>query len=600
MKNNYLIIMPRTVTIVGEGYFFPLGIAYVSSAMKAAGLNVFSLNLNHIDGNIDDIIKKEILINKIDVVMTGGLSSQFNSLKRIIDCVKQNFSNIKVVLGGGIISADPQTAMSAFENADFGVIGEGEITSVELCKALDSNVGVTNISGIIYYANGWVETKPVDDISDLDALPFPDYDGFGLNHFLELPLMSNLNSAATRSFYMVGSRSCPYQCTFCFHTAGKRYRQRSIGSIKAEMELLVHKYGVNHIFFSDELFARKKDRVTAIVEIAKELDITWGSNFRIDDINEELINIIKDGNCTIMGLGLESADNQILRSMKKNITIEQIDKALYMIHNSGIPYTGNFIFGDVEETIETVERTLEYWEKHTEYAIWLTFIIVYPGTKLYQYALSNGIINDAVQFLKDGCPQVNVSKISDEDLPKLTEKILEMEADKLPKVKDIELLSWDVSGRMKIRGTCVKCNHGNIWENLKLLVASNWLYCTSCSQKHMVPFPEELKDSFIRKFLNIKNMKDKIGLWGISYYTIGLFRENEIFKGDNIFFIDNASAKQNIMIHDKKVSSPDILITENIGTVIFFYTSSIIATVADEIQEKYPHVTKFYKIFDLL
>lgn len=75
----------------------------------------------------------------------------------------------------------------------------------------------------------------------------------------------------------------------------------------------------------------------------------------------------------------------------------------------GITIQGNFIFGDVEETIETATNTLNWWKKHPQYAIILNFIVTYPGTTLHEYACEVGIIKDEVQFIKDGCPAINVS-----------------------------------------------------------------------------------------------------------------------------------------------------------------------------------------------
>ena len=610
---NYLIIMPRTVTTIGEGYNFPLGVAYVSAAMKKAGLSVFTLNLNHINGDTDEIIINEILKNKIDVAMTGGLSFQYSMLKRIVDCIYNNFPKVRIIVGGGIITADPETAMIALEHADFGIIGEGEITNVELCKAMEWNGMEWNgmewngmeerysaIAGIIFMVDGkWTRTEPREEIMDLDALPFPDYDGFGLKQYLKLPPMSIVNTTSNRAFFVNGSRSCPYQCTFCFHTTGKKYRQRSIDSIINEVEILVNKYDVRHIIFNDELFARKKERVKAIEETAKRLNITWAGSFRVDDIDVELIEIMRNGKCVSMNLGLESASNTVLKSMRKKTTIEQIDNALALIHDAGIPSAGNFIFGDIEETIETATETLRYWENHKEYGIDLAFINVYPGTQLYRYALQNQLIKNAVQFLKDGCPQINVSKLTDNDFSHIAETMLELRTYQSPTPKDSKMLSLDATGRMTFTGICTKCNRENIWENAKLMVGNNWISCIYCGQKHTPPVPQELTDAIIKNIVQISNKSRKIGLWGITKDTFGIFNGNSIFENTNFIFIDNASAKQKIRLHGKSVHSPDILLSGEIDTVIFFYPNSW-AGIADEVKQKYPHIKMFISVYDIL
>ncbi|MDR1418596.1 MAG: cobalamin B12-binding domain-containing protein [Endomicrobium sp.] len=151
MKYNYLIIMPRLINNFNEGYNFPIGICYISAVLKQAGFNVFTVNLNHVEGEVGDVVEAEILKHDIDVVLTGGLSFQFISLQEIVDKIRFKFPNIKIVVGGGVITGCPEVAMQAFEGkVDIGVIGEGEVTIVELATALENNKRLNMIKGIIY------------------------------------------------------------------------------------------------------------------------------------------------------------------------------------------------------------------------------------------------------------------------------------------------------------------------------------------------------------------------------------------------------------------------------------------------------------------
>ncbi len=93
-KLNILIVMPRFVKNVGEGYYFPLGIAYISSSLKAAGFSVFTLNPNHREGSLEDVIAAEIRKHRIDLLMTGCLSFQYIDVRRIIEFVKKEFPSV--------------------------------------------------------------------------------------------------------------------------------------------------------------------------------------------------------------------------------------------------------------------------------------------------------------------------------------------------------------------------------------------------------------------------------------------------------------------------------------------------------------------------
>jgi len=604
-KQNFLLIVPRVVSKIGEGYVFPIGLAYISAAMKDANFNVINLNLNHIEGDIEKIISSAITKNMIDVVMTGGFSVQYSCLKNVVDCVHNSFPQVKIVVGGQIISGDPKVAMSALEYADIGVIGEGEITVVELCNALqkyEDSKQLSEIAGIIYKDNGdWVQTKAREQIKDLAALPLPDYDGLELDKYLELPSASIDDIEKKRSFFVSGCRSCPHKCTFCTNTIiGKSYRSRPVDSLAKEIKILVEKYGVTHIRISDELFAKDKKKIQIVDGLSKQLNITWSTNFRADYINDELIEILKNSNCLSICLGLESADNRILKSMRKEITVEQIDNALQLLRRTNIMIRGNFIFGDIEETRETAENTLRYWENHKDSNINLAFINVYPGTYLYRYALQKGIIKDPVQFLKNGCPNVNVSKLSNKELSYITKRIILLSANQAEAPNDCEMLSIkDKKGVISFKGKCVKCEKENTWENIKIFIGNAMIYCYDCEQKHKTPFLDMLQGTLLNNISLIYGNVNKIGLWGVNKSSLTLFEKNNIFKGENIVFMDNSVQKQMLKIHEKKVYSPDEALDGKIDTVIFFYPR-FYADIAEKIKRKHQNVKRFINVYDLL
>ncbi|MDO8488635.1 MAG: radical SAM protein, partial [Candidatus Omnitrophota bacterium] len=399
-KLNYLLIMPRLVQNIGDGYSFPLGITYISSSMKKSGYNVLTVNLNHREGDVFEIIKKIIEENKIDIVATGGLSFQYSTVKMVIEAAKRAKSAIITIVGGGIISGDPEPAMQALEYADYGVIGEGEVTINDLCQALELGEGMSKVDGIIYKKdNSFEMTKPRREMENIDSIAWPDYQGFEVEKYLRStpPSISGLNKPNT--IFMLASRSCPYNCTFCFHTTGRKYRQRSLDSFFEELDYMVSKYNIAFICLADELFARNIERVKEFCVRIKKYGVRWWAQFRVDDITPELLAILKDGKCEVMSFGLESADNRILKSMRKGTTVEQIERTLKLVYDSGISFEGAFIFGDIEETNETASNTLKWWREHSAYRITLNLITVYPGSYLYKHACEKRIIKDRTKFL---------------------------------------------------------------------------------------------------------------------------------------------------------------------------------------------------------
>lgn len=599
-KQNILIIMPRLVKNPQEGYQFPLGIAYISTCMKQAELNVFTLNLNHDLRSIEMILEEKIKQNNIDIVMTGGISIQYNSLHQIVCIARAIKPEVKIIIGGGIISADPETAMKALEHVDIGVIGEGEITAVELINAIQDNKDLKQVNGLIFKkGEKYIITPPREEIKDLDSIPYPDYVGFELDKYLELPPPDVNNLNERRMAFILGSRGCPFQCTFCFHTVGKKYRQRSIKSITDEIDWLVENYKIEFLFMADELFGSQKSRFREFCEYMKDKNLGWRGSFRVDNIDEETIKLLKIGNCSIIGLGLESADDGILKSMKKHITLEKIENALKLVFDSKIPFSGNFIFGDINETVETAQKTLDWWESHPEYSLNLWPIVTYPGTHLYKYACENGIIKDKVKFLKDCCPAVNVSKMNASEMSWLAKTLLESPYKKAKNIEDVKVKYINPeSGRVNIEGKCAQCGHKNTWEHIRLFISVS-LTCQKCAQKHNTPFPEELQQRLAKQVEQLLKEYDKIAMWGVTLHTIGLYDKFEIYKSKRIFAIDNVSSKQMIDLYGKKVHAPDILAEESIQLVISFFPNST-QQLTMQINEMYPSVKKVIDASQLL
>ena len=597
---NYLLVMPRLVQNMGDGYSFPLGIAYISSSMKKSGYNIITLNLNHRNGEVDEIIGKEIEENKINVVATGGLSFQYSTVRRVVEAAKRVNREIITIVGGGIISGDPEPAMQALAYADYGVFGEGEITINELCAALEHGRELSKIDGIIYKnGNSFITTKPRREIENIDSIPWPDYKGFEIEKYLRStpPGISGLNRQNT--VFMLASRSCPYNCTFCFHTSGQKYRQRALDGFFDELDYMVSQYKIEFICMADELFARNLNRVKDFCERIKKHKIRWWAQFGVDDITPELIAILKNGGCKVMSFGLESADNRVLKSMRKGTTVEQIERTLKLVYDSGISFEGAFIFGDIAETRETADNTLKWWHAHSEYRITPNLITVYPGSFLYKYACEKGIINDKAQFLKDGCPQINVSKLTDKDLSELLRQFMEAPISLTKPLASAELTSVDYkNGRIGLNGVCPVCKQKNDWDNIKLFTM-NFLPCKNCGQRYNVPLASELRHNIENNINKLLEKYDKVAVWGINYHSSDLFRNSVALHHDHVFPIDISETKRKMDLYGKKIYAPEILNIEDVKVVVVaipvYFTR-----IASQIETNYKTVVEVIDICRLI
>ena len=300
-----------------------------------------------------------------------------------------------------------------------------------------------------------------------------------------------------------------------------------------------------------------------------------------------------------MSFGLESADNSILKSMRKGITVEQIERALKLVYDAGISLEGAFIFGDIAETRETADNTLKWWHEHSEYRITLNLITVYPGSFLYKYACEKGIIENKVQFLRDGCPQINVSKLTDTELSKLLKHFMEAPISLTKSIASPELTRIDYkTGRIGLKGTCPVCEHKNEWDNIKLFMI-NFLPCKNCGQRYNVPLASELRHNIENNINKLLEKYDKVAVWGINYHSSDLFRNSVALHHDHVFPIDISETKRKMDLYGKKIYAPEILNIEDVKVVVVaipvYFTQ-----IASQIETNYKTVVEVIDICRLI
>jgi anaerobic magnesium-protoporphyrin IX monomethyl ester cyclase len=399
-------------------YYMPIGMASISASLKANGFNVDVLNLNHIGGKIKDILQNKMIDVHYDAVFLGGLSFHYPNIKDIIKYIREISPDTKIIIGGGLISAQPEIMFKLLQ-PDFVIIGEGEQTSIDLIKCIENNGSLQDVEGIGYCSNNKIcnatskiiFTNPREVITNLDTLPFPDFDAFGMNEFLDNMKSSFIYDAFDypRAYPILASRSCPFNCTFCFHTVGKKYRQRSLDNVMEEVIIATFKYKINIFFFYDELFAYDKKRALEFCKRFKAFTdtIPWKiqctMDLRVDCLDNDIINALKNAGCNPVGLGLESYSQCILNSMHKHITPNQIKNAIINLNTNCLAAKGNFIFGDTLETLETAQETLNFFNNYQDilHGIRVTFIIPLQGSEIYNNCVKNGIIKDEIEFIKN-------------------------------------------------------------------------------------------------------------------------------------------------------------------------------------------------------
>ena len=514
---NILITAPQYYP-TPKHYEFPLGLAYISAILKEQNFNVFTLNLNH-KHNIPqiDLLKEYINTNNIDIFCTGGLITHYSIIEKLLTDVRQIKPDSKIILGGGIVTCEPELMIEELD-FDYGVLGEGELTIVELINTLLANTDLNNVNGIIFKNdnNEFVITEQREYLKDLNSLPMPDYEGFDIEYYLDNQLPNDeyyMNAFDDpRVLPVASSRSCPYLCTFCYHPLGNKYRRREIEDFIEEVKYLKEKYKINGLSVVDELIASSKSRLKKFCQAIKELNIRWTAQLRVNCVDRDLLIMMKDAGCYYISYGLESANNDILRSMNKHTTIEQLEKALAITYELGIGIQGNFLFSDRNETYETAADTLIWWLQHKYYNINLTMLRAYPYSSDYQYALENGLILDKLQFIKQGCPPLKLNKIPQDKFNNILSVISQSWYSLHQFPVNIKVVQQQANLIRQvytyyIEADCPHCNSTNHYHNIHFnAIGFNHLSCKYCNQRfHTSPAWFDHFKEYMPQFQAISN-----------------------------------------------------------------------------------------------
>ena len=261
---------------------------------------------------------------------------------------------------------------------DVIAIGEGEQTIVNICRSVDNGLDPAEVRGIVYRRGAEIHrTDPAEPIDNLDDLPLPDRGLLPLGRYRALNLPISITT----------SRGCPFKCIFCVgrKMVGARVRYRSSEKVVDELQYL-NTLNFHQINIADDLFTANKAHCLAVCEeiVRRKLKLTWTSFARVDTVSDEILDKMKAAGCTAVSFGIESANPQILKTIKKGITLDQVEDAVDMCRRAGITPYASFILGLPGETPETINETMAFGEKLKKMGLAFGFHLLapFPGTEI--------------------------------------------------------------------------------------------------------------------------------------------------------------------------------------------------------------------------
>jgi len=337
--------------------YFPLGLAYVASELLMQGheVEVYSQDVyhypeTHLTSYLDD--------RRFDVVGVGMCAGyyQYDKLFRIARAVGHR---AKLWAGGHMVSASPD------------YFGE------ELNKICDTEI-FTGMYG--------------------DA-EYPTWELFPMDYYSLIRLPHSNNS--DRCFPMLSGSGCPFRCNFCYRME-EGYRARSIDSIKEEICRL-REYHINFIDFADELLMYSVERTHEVCDALKPLGIKWMCNGRLNYAKPRVLKEMKEAGCVSINYGVESVCDEVLKNMNKKLTYKQIISGTEATLGAGISPRLNMLWGNIGDTKETLRDAVDFLLKYDDHAELRTIrpVTPYPGSPLFDYAVEQGMIEDAKDFYEN-------------------------------------------------------------------------------------------------------------------------------------------------------------------------------------------------------
>jgi len=354
----------------------PLGLAFLAGALEQAGIAVKILDCVVFPFSRDQLAAR-IRAFTPDLVGATAVTMTVDHALAVLDQVKTLDPQIPTVLGGPHATFCAEDILHDFPQVDAIVSGEGEAALVALARAVENRTAWDQVPGLTFRQEGRIVTTALPPLADLDELAPPARHRIPLGRYRALGLPVSMTT----------SRGCPFKCIFCVgrKMVGARVRYRDPGRVVDEIEDLI-KLGFHQINLADDLFTANKSHCLAVCSeiLKRDLQVKWTSFSRVDTVTREILQQMRRAGCTTISFGVESGSPEMLRRIKKGITLDQVRTAMQRCLECGIEPHASFILGLPGETPESMQQTLAFGEALRAMGVNHGFHILapFPGTDI--------------------------------------------------------------------------------------------------------------------------------------------------------------------------------------------------------------------------
>lgn len=330
------------------------------------------------------------------IVGIRSLSVFTNVLSWVAQVVQQTLPGVRIVVGGPHATLNPEDALRRCGPGSIAVLGEGEVTILQLVDALVGGAGLAeldSVAGLARYVDGeLMRTAPRPMIKDLDSLPFPAYDLLPMEEYFTLH--HGGTSATGRTMTALTSRGCPFGCSFCHNIFGRRFRAQSAGLVVDQLGYLTRKYNLEEVELHDDAFNTRRDRVLDICHglqrLGSPVALAFPNGLRGDQLDREQLLELRLAGTHHMALSPETASPRLQQMLGKKMDLERLARAADICHELGIFTVGYFMLGFPTETEEEIKATIDWACAGAFHTASFFVVNPFPGTRLYELARQSG------------------------------------------------------------------------------------------------------------------------------------------------------------------------------------------------------------------
>lgn len=379
----------------------PLGIMYLSAVLQKDG--------HQVDIATDEDVFAEMERFKPHIVAFSVMTGDQNFFVSLNREVKENF-NVVSIMGGPHPTFFPEVIEEP--GLDMICIGEGEGAMVDLANRMERGETVKDIKNLWIKQDGNIyknEIRPF--ISDLDTIPFPD------RKFTSKYQKGRKWPVS----YFIGTRGCPYKCTYCFNHVyhkmykgkGKMVRYRSIGNLITEIKGVVRDHATRLVYFQDDTFTLNKNWLREFCESYKrEIKLPFHCHLRPNVVDEEVVSWLKEANCYSVHMAVETADDYLRNHvLKRNMSIEEIDKAAALLHKYKIKFMLQNLVGLPGGSLEKDMETLRLNIRLKPEFVMASILQPYPKTEIAEYSQKLGLYDGNFEDIQRTFSHSSVLKI---------------------------------------------------------------------------------------------------------------------------------------------------------------------------------------------